>query len=276
VVFFIILFAALCHASWSAIVKKSRNSLAIMAFTSIIEIIVFLPLVFFVPFPTINIWYFLIATTVLHGFYRYSVIVSYNYGDLSFVYPIARGGSCLIIGVISLFLISSDISFFGIIGILITCLGLFMISLISTNKFNQKGFLLAILTASLIATYTIIDGSGVRNTENAFTYIFWMLLLNGIPMLIYAIISKNGFRKKNTYSLIEGISAGVLAILGYGLVVWSMQFIEIAYVSSIREISIVLATIISLYLLKEKAATKRIIPSILIVTGVTLVYFQIN
>jgi len=276
VVFFIILFAALCHASWSAIVKKSRNSLAVMAFTSIIEIIVFLPLVFFVPFPTINIWYFLIATTVLHGFYRYSVIVSYNYGDLSFVYPIARGGSCLIIGVISLFLISSDISFFGIIGILITCLGLFMISFISTNKFNQKGFLLAILTASLIATYTIIDGSGVRNTENAFTYIFWMLLLNGIPMLIYAIISKNGFRKKNTYSLIEGISAGVLAILGYGLVVWSMQFIEIAYVSSIREISIVLATIISLYLLKEKAATKRIIPSILIVTGVTLVYFQIN
>ena len=112
-VFFIILFAALCHASWSAIVKKSRNSLAIMAFTSIIEIIVFLPLVFFVPFPTINVWYFLIATTVLHGFYRYSVIVSYNYGDLSFVYPIARGGSCLIIGTISLFLISSDINFFG-------------------------------------------------------------------------------------------------------------------------------------------------------------------
>ena len=247
-----------------------------MAFTSIIEIIVFLPLVFFIPFPTINIWCFLIATTILHGLYRYSVIVSYNYGDLSFVYPIARGGSCFIIGVISLFLISSDINFYGIIGILITCLGLFLISFISTKKFNQKGFLLAIITAGLIATYTIIDGVGVRNTENAFTYIFWMLLLNGIPMLIYAIISKDGFCKKNTYTILEGTSAGVLAILSYGLVVWSMQYIEIAYVSSIREVSIVLATIISLYLLKEKAATKRIMPSILIVTGITLVYFQIN
>ena len=151
-----------------------------------------------------------------------------------------------------------------------------MISFMSAKKFNQKGFLLAILTAVLIATYTIIDGIGVRNTENAFTYIFWMLLLNGIPMLIYAFISKNGFQKKNTYNFTEGAIAGVLAILGYGLVVWSMQFIEIAYVSSIREVSIVLATIISLYLLKEKAAAKRIIPSILIVTGVTLVYFQIN
>ena len=83
-----------------------------------------------------------------------------------------------------------------------------------------------------------------------------MLLLNGIPILLYALISKNGLRKKNSYALIDGIVAGVLAILGYGLVVWSMQFIEIAYVSSIREVSIVLATILSVYLLKEKEAKK--------------------
>ena len=70
--------------------------------------------------------------------------------------------------------------------------------------------------------------------------------------------------------------AGVLAILGYGLVVWSMQFIEIAYVSSIREVSIVLATIISLYILKEKDAFKRIIPSMIIVSGVAILYFQIT
>ena len=103
-----------------------------------------------------------------------------------------------------------------------------------------------------------------------------MLLLNGIPILLYALISKNGLRKKNSYHLIDGIVAGVLAILGYGLVVWSMRFIEIAYVSSIREVSIVLATILSVYLLKEKDAKKRIMPSIMIVIGVTLVYFQIG
>ena len=82
--------------------------------------------------------------------------------------------------------------------------------------------------------------------------------------------------KKILTTLIDGIVAGVLAILGYGLVVWSMRFIEIAYVSSIREVSIVLATILSVYLLKEKDAKKRIMPSIMIVIGVTLVYFQIG
>jgi drug/metabolite transporter (DMT)-like permease len=275
-VFLLILFAALCHASWSAIVKNSNNGLAIMAITSIIEIIIFLPLVFTVPFPTTDIWYFIIVTTFLHGLYRYSVILSYQYGDLSFVYPIARGGSCLIVGFVSLLLIHSDINLFGIIGILLICFGLFMISFLTTKKFNKVAFIIAITTACLIASYTLLDGMAVRKTENAFTFIFWMLLLNGIPMLIYALFSKNGLRKKNSYKLFDGIIAGILAILGYGLVVWSMQFIEIAYVSSIREVSIVLATILSIYLLKEKDAKKRIIPSVVIVVGVTLVYFQIG
>lgn len=275
-IFLLVLFAALCHASWSAILKNSNNGLAIMGITSIIEIIIFSPLVFTVPFPTIDIWYFIIATTLLHGFYRYSVVISYQYGDLSFVYPIARGGSCLIVGLVSLLLMHSDISLFGVIGILVICFGLFMISFLTSKRFNKSAFIIAVTTAILIATYTLLDGIAVRKTENAFTFIFWMLLLNGIPILLYALISKNGLRKKNSYALIDGIVAGVLAILGYGLVVWSMQFIEIAYVSSIREVSIVLATILSVYLLKEKDAKKRIIPSIVIVIGVSIVYFQIG
>ena len=275
-IFLLVLFAALCHASWSAILKNSNNGLAIMGITSIIEIIVFFPLVFVVPFPTIDIWYFIIATTLIHGFYRYSVVLSYQYGDLSFVYPIARGGSCLIVGLVSLLFIYSDISLFGVIGILVICFGLFMISFLTTKRFNKSAFIIAVTTAILIAAYTLLDGIAVRKTENAFTFIFWMLLLNGIPILLYALISKNGLRKKNSYNLIDGIVAGVLAILGYGLVVWSMQFIEIAYVSSIREVSIVLATILSVYLLKEKDAKKRIMPSIVIIIGVTLVYFQIS
>jgi len=275
-VFFIILLAALCHASWSAIVKNSNNGLAMMAITSLIEILVFFPLVFTVPLPSLNIWYFIIATTILHGFYRYSVVVSYQYGDLSFVYPIARGGSCLIIGLITLLFIQNNINFTGVVGIVFICFGLFMISFLSAKKFNKVAFIIAVITASLIATYTLVDGIAVRSSENPFTFIYWMLLLNGIPMLIYASIAKNGLRKKESYNIKDGVVAGVLAILGYGLVVWSMQFIEIAYVSSIREVSIVLATIISLYILKEKDAFKRIIPSVIIVSGVAILYFQIT
>ena len=274
-IFIIIIFSAICHAVWSAIIKSSSNPLSLMGITSILELLIFLPLTFYVPFPSLEIWYLLFATIFIHVLYRLNVIYSYKFGDLSFVYPIARGGSSLLIAIISIIFLKNSINFFGFLGIMIICLGLFLISFSSKIKFNKPAFFLALSTAIFITAYTLIDGIGVRASENAFSYIFWLIALNGFPILIISIFSKNGLRKKETYSIKAGIAAGIFATLSYALVVWSMQFIEIAYVSGIREVSIVFATIIGMLFLSEKYASKRIIPSILIALGIATVYFQI-
>ena len=274
-IFILILVSALCHAVWSAIIKSSKNPLSLMGITSVLEVTIFLPLTFTVPFPTLEVWYFLIATVIIHVFYRLNVIYSYRYGDLSYIYPISRGSSCLFVAIISILFLSSDISVAGFVGILIVCIGLFLISYSKNLSFNFRGFALAISTAILITAYTLVDGVGVRLSENGFSYIYWLFTLNGIPLLIFGLISKDGLRKKETYTFRSGIAAGVFATSSYAIVVWSMQFIEIAYVSSIREISIVFAAIIGMLFLFEKNAKSRIIPSILIVSGISVVYFQI-
>ena len=274
-IFILILVSALCHAVWSAIIKSSKNPLSLMGITSVLEVTIFLPLTFSVPFPTLEVWYFLIATVIIHVFYRLNVIYSYRYGDLSYIYPISRGSSCLFVAIISILFLSSDISVAGFVGILIVCIGLFLISYSKNLSFNFRGFALAISTAILITAYTLVDGVGVRLSENGFSYIYWLFTLNGIPLLIIGLISKDGLRKRETYTFRSGIAAGVFATSSYAIVVWSMQFIEIAYVSSIREISIVFAAIIGMLFLFEKNAKSRIIPSILIVSGISVVYFQI-
>ena len=274
-IFILILVSALCHAVWSAIIKSSKNPLSLMGITSVLEVTIFLPLTFTVPFPTLEVWYFLIATVIIHVFYRLNVIYSYRYGDLSYIYPISRGSSCLFVAIISILFLSSDISVAGFVGILIVCIGLFLISYSKNLSFNFRGFALAISTAILITAYTLVDGVGVRLSENGFSYIYWLFTLNGIPLLIIGLISKDGLRKRETYTFRSGIAAGVFATSSYAIVVWSMQFIEIAYVSSIREISIVFAAIIGMHFLFEKNAKSRIIPSILIVSGISVVYFQI-
>ena len=274
-IFILILVSALCHAVWSAIIKSSKNPLSLMGITSVLEVTIFLPLTFTVPFPTLEVWYFLIATVIIHVFYRLNVIFSYRYGDLSYIYPISRGSSCLFVAIISILFLSSDISVAGFVGILIVCIGLFLISYSKNLSFNFRGFALAISTAILITAYTLVDGVGVRLSENGFSYIYWIFTLNGIPLLIIGLISKDGLRKRETYTFRSGIAAGVFATSSYAIVVWSMQFIEIAYVSSIREISIVFAAIIGMLFLFEKNAKSRIIPSILIVSGISVVYFQI-
>ena len=274
-IFILILVSALCHAVWSAIIKSSKNPLSLMGITSVLEVTIFLPLTFTVPFPTLEVWYFLIATVIIHVFYRLNVIYSYRYGDLSYIYPISRGSSCLFVAIISILFLSSDISVAGFVGILIVCIGLFLISYSKNLSFNFRGFALAISTAILITAYTLVDGVGVRLSENGFSYIYWLFTLNGIPLLIIGLISKDGLRKRETYTFRSGIAAGVFATSSYAIVVWSMKFIEIAYVSSIREISIVFAAIIGMLFLFEKNAKSRIIPSILIVSGISVVYFQI-
>ena len=274
-IFLLIIFSALCHAIWSAIIKSSKNPLSLMGITSILEVVIFFPLTFTVPFPSMEVWYFLIATVIIHVFYRLNVIYSYRYGDLSYIYPISRGSSCLFVAIISILFLSSDISVAGFVGILIVCIGLFLISYSKNLSFNFRGFSLAISTAILITAYTLVDGVGVRLSENGFSYIYWLFTLNGIPLLIIGLVSKNGLRKTETYNFSSGIAAGIFATSSYAIVVWSMQFIEIAYVSSIREISIVFAAIIGMLFLFEKNAKSRIIPSILIVSGISVVYFQI-
>ncbi len=274
--FLLLLIAALSHAVCHSILKYNKNPLGVLGITSIIEIIIFTPLVISVPFPTPYIWLLIITSALLHGFYRLLVIFSYKFGDLSFIYPIARGSSSLLLALISLIYLTDKISLVGFIAILIVCSGLFLISYSDKLKFNYSAFGLGFLTAIMITTYTLVDGIGVRHSENPYSYIYWMLLLNGIPTLIAAFFFKNiGLRKIKKEIFLPGIAFGLLAPLAYGLVVWCMQFLPIAYVSSIRETSIIFATIIGLIILKENTASKRIIPSIFIVIGISLLYFQI-
>ena len=275
IIFLLILFAALCQAGWRTVIKH-HNSFSIMGITSIVEIMVFTPLVFFVPFPPLEIWYFIIASVILHGFYRLGVIYSYKFGDLSFVYPIARGGSSLLIAIITLIILQEYISLLGFVGILIVCIGIFLISYSKIYKFNFSAFILAVSTAILITSYTIVDGMGVRLSENKFSYLFWLLLLNGIPLLLISIFSREKLLSNLNIKIISwGIPAGILAILSYGIVVWAMNYIEIAYVSSIRETSIVIATLIGFFLLGEKQAKNRMVPAVLVLCGITILYFQI-
>ena len=274
--FLLILIAALSHAICHSILKKNKNPLGILGVTSIFEIIIFTPFVLSVPFPTTYIWILIIISALLHGLYRLLVVYSYKYGDLSFVYPIARGSSSLLLALISVIYLSDKISLLGFIAILIVCIGLFLISYSDRIKFNYTAFGLGFLTAIMITAYTLVDGIGVRHSPDPYTFLYWMLLLNGTPALVVSFLFKDsGIRIINKNLIFTGILFGILAPLAYGIVVWCMQYLPIAYVSSLRESSIIFATLIVMIILKENTASKRIFPSLFIVVGISILYFQI-
>ena len=128
----------------------------------------------------------------------------------------------------------------------------------------------------MITAYTLVDGIGVRHSPDPYTFLYWMLLLNGTPALVVSFLFKDsGIRIINKNLIFTGILFGILAPLAYGIVVWCMQYLPIAYVSSLRESSIIFATLIGMIILKEHTASKRLVPSVFVVVGISLLYFQL-
>ena len=155
-------------------------------------------------------------------------------------------------------------------------LRLFLISIQKKNKFNKIALTLSFLTALMITSYSLVDGLSIRYVQNPYTYLYWMLLLNGTPALAISLMYKgSGLRKIERDMLLKGFVFAILAPLAYGLTVWCMLYLPIAYASAIRETSIIFATLLGIIFLGEKDGKSRIFPALFIVLGIGVLFFEI-
>ena len=206
-------------------------------------------------FPNINGIYYILLSAFLHFFYQIFLLNAYKYGELSEVYPVARGVSPLIITLISLFFLSENISFFEIMGILLISVSILTYGLHNflSNKTNTKGMLLAIFTGCFIASYSLVDGYGARVTQNPISFYSVMTLINGIIFFVFVNWKQNNILKR---IIIEGkisfFIGGSASYVAYAIVVWACVYLPIGIVSSIRETSVIFALLLGTLFLKEK------------------------
>ncbi|HJL58073.1 MAG TPA: EamA family transporter [Alphaproteobacteria bacterium] len=273
-IFFLILFAATLHAGWNLIIKSFTNSLSAIGFKLLFQSIIFIPFIFFVPLPTGITWFFIIGSVVLHNYYFINLGISYNKGDLSYVYPISRGCSPIFVTILSSLFLQDKVSSTGWIGILIVSFGLLLLTFTDIkNKINLDVLKLALIISFTISLYTLCDGAGVRSVDNNFSYIVWLFVLDG--WLIFAYIY---YKNKNDLLNIQLkgfgliILASIMSCSAYGIIIWSMNYTEIGYVSSIRGASIIIATLFGFIFLKEKFSFLRIISAIIFFLGISVIY----
>ena len=273
-IFFLILFAATLHAGWNLIIKSLKNSLTAIGVKLLLQSIVFIPFIFFVPLPTGITWLFIIVSVLLHNYYFITLGISYNKGDLSYVYPISRGCSPIFITILAFLFLHDRISITGIVGILIVSFGLLLLTFKDIkNKINLDVLKLALIISFTISLYTLCDGAGVRSVDNSFSYIVWIFFLDGWLIFAY-VYYKN---KKDLFSIQLKqlgliVLASMMSITAYSIIIWSMKYTKIGYVSSIREASIIIATLFGLIFLKEKMVKVRIISAFIFCSGIIIIY----
>ena len=273
-IFFLILFSAILHAGWNLIIKSFTNSLSAMGIKTLVQSIIFIPFVFFVPLPTGITWFFIIVSIVIHNYYFITLGISYNKGDLSYVYPISRGCSPIFITIFSVLFLQDKVSLAGWIGILIACFGLILLTFNDIkNKINLDVLKLALIISFTICLYTLCDAAGVRSVNNSFSYIVWLFVLDGWLIFFYVYYkNKNDLLNIHLRGFGLIILASIMSFSGYSIIIWSMNYVEVGYVSSIREASIIIATLFGFVFLKERFSLKRAVSAVIFFLGISVIY----
>lgn len=266
-VFLIVLFAAALHAVWNAVVKGGSDTLLttiLVAFTGGLIGLCALP---FLP-PVAGVaWYYLAASAVLEITYYALIAGAYRNSDMSRTYPLMRGTPPLIVALVSAFAFGVSLSFPAWIGIALISAGLISLIFASRGSADPRGVRMALFNAGIIASYTLVDGFGVRASGAPVTYVMWIFVLTGMPLAAWALARRPAIlayaRRNWHYGLIGGI--GTLA--SYGLVLWAMTQAPIPLVAALRETSILFGTAIAVFVLKERVTMARIAAIVIIALG---------
>ena len=271
-VFFVVLAAAAIHASWNAILKGAAgNALMTTIMVAGVSGAISAFALPFLPPPAPASYPYLAVTTVVQLGYYVLLANAYRVGDMSRTYPIMRGTApLLLVGPAVLFL-GETIGPAGWIGMALVSAGILSLLLVrpaqGAARPSPAGAVYALLNAVTIATYTFIDGAGVR-VAGSLSYILWLFILTGGLLVLWALVARRAqFIATVRSSLPRATLAGLGNLASYALILWAMTQAPIPLVAALRETSILFGTAIAALVLHEKVGPWRIAAACIIATG---------
>ena len=268
----LVLLAAVLHAVWNALIKSSADAwlTMLMVFgTGSAACALGLP---FVEPPARESWPWLAAGIALHNGYVIFLLLSYRVGDLSHVYPLARGSGPLLVALLSGPVVGEHLSAPELAGSVLVSLGIASLALdrsVATAA-GRGAALLALATGVWIAGYTLVDAMGVRRSGSTLGYILWLQASEALPFLLATL----AIRRREVLAFAasaagrRGAGGGLMATLAYSLVLWAYSLGAVAPIAALRETSVIIAALIGTLLLGEPFGGRRILAALLVAAGV--------
>lgn len=282
--FILIVVAAILHASWNLVLKQAASAgIAFLLFFRLFSALIYLPWVIYTITQNIMPWnamvaLFLFLSTALHLLYGLVLMQGYSKADLSVVYPVARGTGPVLASATAIILLGESIYLTKIAGIVAVLLGTSCIAFNGKwNQPTQANSLVAIrwglLIGCFIAAYSLVDAYGVQSMLIAPVVLEWVSSAGGAFLLAPAAIKQ----RKNLLTLMQGhwkkaLFVAVAAPMGYILILYALHLgAEVSQVAPLREMSMVMATLMGALILKETVGLVRWIGCSIILAGVILI-----
>lgn len=267
-----VLGAAALHALWNALIRVGSSRIGAMVILSVMEIPIGLAVVVLRPLPPVDVVPWVLAAGVAHFGYKFFLAHAYEVGDLSRVYPIARGAAPMIAALAGLFLLADAVRPIEYLGIAVLGLGILTMARgVFTDGESRRLLPYALGSALTTASYTLIDGMGARVSGDAIAYVGWIYVVDGILFAAGMVALRGrGVLCGGARAWATGGAASVASYGAYAISVWAMTVAPIALVAALRETSILFAVLIGWLVFGERMTPNKALAAALIVGGVIL------
>ena len=271
-VFLAVLGAALLHASWNAMIKIGTSKMGAMLIFSVVSGVIGLVVAATRPLPGAEVWPWLMASTLIHVIYQGCLALAYETGDLSRVYPIARGAAPMMVLGVGAVLLPDRLAPTEVAGVVVMGAGLLAMARgVFSNGESRRLLPFALGSAVATAGYSLVDGTGARVSGDAAAYVAWLFIFNAVlfSTLLLAVkgraVVPRGARAWGGGAVAASASYGA-----YAISVWAMTVAPIALVAALRESSILFAVLIGWLIFGERMRAEKALAAVLIVAGVVL------
>lgn len=267
-VFSIVLLAAFLHALWNALVKAAGDravTLGLVALGHTVPATLLLP---FVEAPALAALPYIVASTVIHWGYYFFLNASYRFGDLSLVYPVARGLAPVLVALGAVVTVGETLPVLAWIGILTVSSGILVLAVM--RHADGRGIWAAVTTSLFIATYSIVDGIGIRVSGAPLGYVVWLFVAEVFVVLFVIATRWRRARALSATGFGLGLLGGVISGLAYGLSLYAKTLAPLGIVSALRETSVIFAALIGVIWMKEGPAPRRVLAAAIVASGVGL------
>lgn len=276
-IFLVVIAAAILHAVWNASIKDSGDKFVNMAAVILGQAPLAALTLLFVPMPLFESLPYLLVGIALHIGYQFFLPLSYKHGDLTLVYPIARGVAPLIVAAISVLFLGVELNTAETIGVLTIGAGIMSLAMVrkSDGQRNGKAVGLALITGCFIASYSLVDGTGARIAGTALGFYGWLALGSTLGYSCVLSVWKPGTLGQawRTRKL-KGFMGGSASFIAFALVIWAFTQAPIALVTALRETSIIFALLIGVFVLKEKLDLLKVLSTMTTVVGAIILRFS--
>ncbi|NMH76223.1 EamA family transporter [Pseudonocardia xinjiangensis] len=224
--------------------------------------------------PPASVWPLILASAALHVAYNLLLLTSFQLGEFSQVYPVARGTAPWLVVVIEVAVLGRTLPLWQLVGVLVMSAGLISLAL-EGGRFSRAqlpALGAAVATGACIAAYTVVDAQAVA-TAAVPVYAAWMFLLQGPVVPVIALMARGRGLLTGTSrsTMTRGLAGGLVSLLAYGLVLYAQTSGATAAVAALRESSIVFGAIIGTVVLKERFGLSRIAAAIIVTVGIVLI-----